>query len=857
VGAVVPENRLYRPDELFLAAQANLVSSLHPIFARARVKVDVQRALEFQVSVPLESALRHFEHLLRIWNSDSQPPRDSFQAALEEIYSYLGGYGKRHEAAAIRSRFEGVACLWHRGQLWLPEHVFRTKTHFFGHRRASVAVKEAVRSAYQLLGMNDKPGLADFLSYLDELADEFGTLALPADETERLLEVYRRIGDEVYEESAKEERYPLLSDTCTLVDPQDAFYANAPWFQDRIKDPRVQFLHRGLPVTVTSLPWVRSLANEVIERPTGNWNPAEDSEVKRRTIQLEKLIRSPEFRFGVARLMYHEHGVYQSSITDWLSRTRVNAVKDLASELVLNLDGEDVVVGAGPSDQYLDADNHCVYVDANAGKLIRTFVAQAVNKGIQEYCLRKGLSDYCLGNLSPLTDILDCVPGEIDQTLTRLRIRPVDDDSAFVSPNDDEEEEAASESSDEERVTRGEPEDENAALTSEGDSIDDRGAHAEASGSHDTDYTKGSVAEDPSIARPDSPQPSSTTEIAGEAASSPEESDGSSAQRPKKHSARGTRPEGAGHSPAQSVSDSQTQDGPSARSTKPDGRPDGQVVGARSEPDSAEESLTRPDGGSMGRQPSSRPRPPSGRPDSNSQMRMNRRGGKRPRGQRQRGQNRMVTYVTFGQHDESANATPSVTEEERRERIALGDAAAKLVCEFERKHGRIPTMLAHNHPGWDIDSFDVRLVESQGAAGVPSRMIEVKGIRGSWTPQGVALSRCQFATTQLHGDQFWLYVVEFAHDPAMAIVHPIPNPFVKITHYWFDNGWRQLADATEAPSATCRLTVGQRIDVVNKGQGVVEQVEERGALRVIHVRLGSGELIRKQFSPTTMRPVAE
>jgi hypothetical protein len=96
-------------------------------------------------------------------------------------------------------------------------------------------------------GFKKPVGLADFLCYLEELVDAFGTQALPAGEVERLLEVYRRIGEAAGRDPAEEERFPLLTEGGSLVDPQDAFYADGPWFQDRIKDPRVQFLHRGLP----------------------------------------------------------------------------------------------------------------------------------------------------------------------------------------------------------------------------------------------------------------------------------------------------------------------------------------------------------------------------------------------------------------------------------------------------------------------------------------------------------------------------------------------------------------------------------------------------------------------------------
>jgi hypothetical protein len=115
-GSVAPENRLYQPDELYLPAQANLVSSQCPIFARARVKAEVQRGLGFLASVPLDTALLHFEQLLRLWGSASRPGREPFEGAIQDVYRYLGGYAKRPEAIVIRSRFEGVACLWYRGR---------------------------------------------------------------------------------------------------------------------------------------------------------------------------------------------------------------------------------------------------------------------------------------------------------------------------------------------------------------------------------------------------------------------------------------------------------------------------------------------------------------------------------------------------------------------------------------------------------------------------------------------------------------------------------------------------------------------------------------------------------------------
>ena len=847
-GATAPEARLYRPDELYLAAQANLIASQCPVFARGRVKADVLRALGFQMTVPLETALLHFEQILRLWGTPGRPGREPFETALHDIYHYLAAYTKRPEAAAISSRFAGVECIWYRGRLWLPRHAFRAKVPFFGDRRVTVHLKEnAIRSACQLLGVREKPCLPDYLSYLEELIDEFVEKSLPESEIGRLLEVYRRVGEEVHQEPSEEERFPLLTERGTLVDPQDAFYADAPWFEDRINHPRVQFLHRGLPVTVTQLPWVRSLAGEVRERPTGDWASTDTPAVEQQVRNLESLIRTGEFRSAVARLVYHEHGVYRSSVAGWLTRTNVVAVAELTSELILTVDGEEIVVGSGPANQYLDAAGPRIVVDGNAGKLLRSFLAEAINSGLGEQRLQ---------NRSPLEVILDCEPGEIDRTLTRLRIKPIDDEDAFARPDGDGEEQPGSEDADAAVDDSDRDNDEGGAPTAED-------TEAERTSAGDDRGPNGDEGAEESSGATTSPHPrrtgSPTQREGGEPAANTEVADRPGPRSSRERSTRSERDEDSPPSTDRSrppaSGDASSERREPHRPTSPGGRPDGQTDARR------EAGRSTPETPRTSHEPTERPNTSGGSPSGNQartppEVRMRRRRDRR-RQERRRGQDRIVTYVSFGQPDEGTNSESTLSEEERRERVVLGDAAADLVCTFEREHGRNPTKLAHNHPGWDIDSFDVRRVESEGGAGVPSRMIEVKGIRGPWTRQGVAISRRQLEAAEQYRERYWLYVVEFADDHARARIHPIHNPFARITQFWFDSGWRQLADSVEAPSASCQLSVGQRLTVDNVGSGIVERVEQRGALRVVHLLLDGGTRVRRPFNPATMRVASE
>jgi hypothetical protein len=223
---------------------------------------------------------------------------------------------------------------------------------------------------------------------------------------------------------------------------------------------------------------------------------------------------------------------------------------------------------------------------------------------------------------------------------------------------------------------------------------------------------------------------------------------------------------------------------------------------------------------------------------------------RRTRGRRGRRRDRAVTYVAGALQPDGTVAEPALTPEERKRNIELGAAAVEIVCRFERDRERTPTVLGQTHPGYDINSTDPR-VESMDPAG-GTRHIEVKGVRGPWDQMGVAISARQYQAARELGDRFWLYVVEWADEPARAVVHPIRNPFARITAYFFDRGWRQLADAADAPSAQGRVQPGDRLTVAGKGEGTVSDIQQRGALRVLKILMDDGQTLTRAFNAATM-----
>ena len=144
---------------------------------------------------------------------------------------------------------------------------------------------------------------------------------------------------------------------------------------------------------------------------------------------------------------------------------------------------------------------------------------------------------------------------------------------------------------------------------------------------------------------------------------------------------------------------------------------------------------------------------------------------------------RRRTYVRgTGEADEHE----AFTHDGRERRMEVGEAAVRRVLEYESERGRRATEMGHWNEGYDIESFGADTDDV-------SRYIEVKGLAGQWGDTGVPLSRSQFKFGLQHPNLFWLYVVEYAEDPARAFVHAFRDPVRLVEEFRFDSGWKELA----------------------------------------------------------------
>jgi hypothetical protein len=162
-------------------------------------------------------------------------------------------------------------------------------------------------------------------------------------------------------------------------------------------------------------------------------------------------------------------------------------------------------------------------------------------------------------------------------------------------------------------------------------------------------------------------------------------------------------------------------------------------------------------------------------------------GSGRPAGGRTRplegaGGRTFISYIATHPTDEDGSDPDGL---DQQARMDLEEKAIKLILSRDPRLQRTPT---HNK------GFD--LIEPDGS-GQPVRWVEVKAMTAGLADRPVCLSRPQFDCAWIHGEAYWLYIVERAGDGVLARLLRIQDPAGKAKNFVFDQGWRQIADFTD------------------------------------------------------------
>jgi hypothetical protein len=757
-GHRIPEDRLYRAEEIYFPHQGNLVASQKPIFRNKAPDQEIRKALSFPARVAREVVIVLFDRLIGLWEAADHSGLDQklVETSLGEIYGYLstfaapqegvGGKEKKVDGQSIRQHYQNRKCLWYGGEFWHPAHAFQIPVPFFGRRRVHIPVQGRKLVAYELLGMRKEPQFDDYQAFLSEVAAALNGKPVPEAERKNLLTVYRKLGSELPEVGSQNPRFPVLTDTFQLLSADQVLHPDAPWFKERLSPGAVNLLHQETPREVASYAAVRSLSKSIRELPAADFRPVGDQAKLNQCQGWQETIRSEEFRTGVERLARHEERVVRPRELEWLADVFVTPVEGIVTDLFLMQDGRQVKVGGGGSiDFYYQPDQYTVYLDAGAEML--DHLTNSINNELDTIKLNDSIS---------LMRMIESPPAQIPRLLNKRRIKPLPRGTPQPQPEDREDEEPAG---------AGPP---CSGAQEARESQSENGSSPEG---YPAVGSEGTTSGETATASPDcgSPESANTT------------------------------------TPSQTGEAFQAQArGTGSATSAGDGRGTGQADGSKKlPPGSEEEGETPPTGKETGARTASGEQAPSGgtpegngstspaggagqanEPDEDHSASSTAKGGKRgaaewdgtrARGDREKPshQTRLVSYVVAPTGDGSdGEAMRDVLEEDDWQ--GLGNLGVERVAEEEKaqRSGRevkiikpgdagydnpallsdrviVVKIMPPNHPGYDIEVWIDGIIE---------RYIEVKAMRDAWGARGVGMTPTQFEHAQKWRDKYWLFV---------------------------------------------------------------------------------------------------
>lgn len=837
----IPEDRLYRAEELFLPERGHLVASQRPLlrFGDA-LNQDVRIGLHFALLPTPETVLNQFDAVLDIHHDKSERrwTSEHLRRSYSEIYNYIGqtfsAPGEREtsstispkvDGSVVRDRFGDKPCIWANEELWSPKRTFRESVSCFGkYRKQLSADRKPVnfRKALEILGQRARPSVEDFVEFLHELSDLWKDTAVDDADRQVLRKTFSQFSLQLEEladsdQAAVQElslaQVPLLSEHGTLVPACDLLVPDAPWLTSNLDHIAFPLLHSDVPAPLARRIRVRRLS-EVVEEPTEQVRPSADRRSRQWCEAAEAAVRSSEFKRSLSRLIFHQQDLRVAYELDWLGRLSVRASDRIATALLSThlVTGEVQRIGRGSGDHFYDPSTYTVFVALDEADWMTERLARALNAQ---------LIPNPLPDLSILERLLRCQPARMNAVLNKAKVRDFPDST---NPSGEQKDEAEPSDWD---IDPSEPSsDTETDANTTGDSQKEQ---------HDARVTPTPQGAADETAEAEAAPIRADTASVSPPSANPRDGNDLNERPPGNEASTGSRRDADFPEPVAGVSTTPS----SSRSTSNSESVD-PVSDSRREGDGNTAGRPVPTGEPVQLPSDTRPTRTPPQLESGEKRRRKKKRSK----SRKPSRDRIVTYLTprlpAGTNETSNEPADTA---ENRFKIELGLAAVKAVCEFEQKAGRKAHPKAHSNKGYDVESFDPETNRT--------RIIEVKGVFEEWNDRGVGISRDQFKKCQDHGDDFWLYVVEHANDPALSRVFPIQNPASKATEFRFDGNWRLLAEdsSQEQPAIASHKgqhtvkapTKGQHIEVPARGIGEIVAVTPRGNLWRLTVRFHSGE----------------
>jgi hypothetical protein len=739
-GYFIPADQLCYPNEIIFRRDAFLIASQKPIFniASSEISKTTLTSLGF-VSVQSTDVINHFKVLIGL-EGDAQHQIDArfWQRSLIEIYQYIGETLTSYlNQDWLRQELAGLKCLWDGEKFWRPEHTFQDNIACFGEYRQKINDKE-LRDVYELLGQKPSPEIEDYLVFLQDLATQFQGESLPDTAAECAIKTLFKLWEQLNETGIDvRSQLLLLTQNNLLLPASQVLIPDAPWRIDGIlRSGRAELLHPQLYESCSAIAKYAdapSLARDVSEEYQ-NFQQNQQVGAQALCQEWRQQIGSQEFQIGLSRLILDEHNLAPEELPEliWLNQTKIFPANEIYTNLYWN---GNLIAEAVPGDYYFSESNQTFYIrfDRDDIEVIPGYLAACLNYQLGEAFSLKM-------HLGILEDLLDIMPARISNILDKKRI------VAYLPAN--------------------QPIQLSETLTSDSDISIFKWNEAQ--------MFDGELAEMPDCQPTVAPESMAISDSSTETEQlivQPKEAQLiSPVHRAKTQPSTMPNSENAW---------SQAAEPPTSQ------MPPAEFTSYRHEPRHREilispDQISTPDKPHSSRATGSfRQRLKSYGPSNNITRRSQIVRRRNAANKLQNSQKpRLLTYV-------SSQPTEPYADNDQQ---AIEQAGMARVLAYEQLQGRTARDMNEvrtNHPGYDVVSSDL-----QGN----QRFIEVKAKRGVWDNLGVKMTLMQFNTALEKQDDFWLYVVEQAEDDQKFKIYMIQNPAGRVNEFFYDYGWKALAD---------------------------------------------------------------
>lgn len=835
-GAEPPEDRLYKPCELYPPRLAQVVAGQAPIASFIDPPKSMRNELKFPSQIPTAVLLARLDHVVgeaqRLGKDMSNNDEKKLIKSLKELYRHVGqSYIDASEAdeetdiesdddtevqnksasetdlADLRSRYENQPCIWlNREKRFLPPtHVFSADvTYLFPFRHRVVIPK--VDSGLIALGRREEPDANVLIDVLHEIQESLHNDPATDEVCRQVIQIYRRLEELLQRDGSNiidGVEVPLLTDQKYLVSHSVVFEKNTTRFDGRFAGCGIHFLHshvdsrfaRRLNVPFLSAAVHENLKSEPVRCGVGALH--EDA------VRLQTMIRSDHFKVGLQRVIQAERDRGYIATVNWLDGVVIIAAKNITISLTLTLNNGKKIQDHGNTKTFVKS-NEFFIANLSPGE-VSYHLARAINDRLDQESVKE-IDRISLMLMGPVEGIPERLHNAGVPDLVVFDTSTGQGDANLVSDDvwNDEEEAVTSDGVESDNNETVEEDEENHQLASQ--SSADQNQEDDASSPDDWDEVEDeSSDEDSPVSDPSHDASSDNTPGTS--------SDSKAASKPSS----GSTPSGGigKQQKARRRSDKRSR-GKSDETGEKGGNSNPAGKGSGQQYNTIHGQEVKPPGRLL---------PGDGINQHASH------------GQKK---GRATSYAVFG---DGPPDEQDPFDDEQPKNLAIGKAALEAVLNDELLTGWNLSSMSHNNPGYDVEAIS--------PDGEEVRFIEVKGTRGAWGTEGVALSKTQLEFANDQRGSFWLFIVEYAEDPERRKIHRIRDPYADITQFRFDVGWSSFAyndSWTSEQGGTKRVEpvpqVGYRVEHPTSGEGVVANVYHTKFGVLVDIELKSGGVKR-------------